>query len=593
MDNKRKSVWSQSIPLKQQWQIIRHLLHFAKPYKWYFYISIFFAAGISVVNILLPRILQDFMDKHLAVGNTQMKVMWFFAGLYLFGMFVKATMQFLQSYLYQMGAEYMLENTRRQLFSKLHTLGMRYFDTTPSGSIVSRLTNDTMTFSNFWQLFSSLIVALFAMVSSFIAMYVANAKIALWLLILMPILLVVIWFYQKYSTRIYRRMRERLSQLNNKLAESLTGISVIQQFRQEKRVNGEFQHTNNQYYDTRRAMIRVNSLLLSPMINLLYAIGTVMVLGFFGVKGLHAYVPAGLIYAFITYVQNFYQPLSQMMDNLSDFQNGIVAGLRVMRIMDDKTYEPKQNSGADQMVSEGKIEFKHVNFSYDGKKQILKDISFVAEPGQTVALVGETGSGKSSTINVLMRFYEYQSGQVLVDDHDIRDFSKKELRKKFGLVLQEPFMFYGTIASNIRMFNKNISDQQVEDAAKFVHADQFIQQLPGKYNAKVIERGASYSGGQKQLLSFARTVVNNPKVLVLDEATANIDTETEKEIQAGLDNIRKGRTTIVIAHRLSTIQNADLILVMHNGHIVERGNNDELLKKHGYYYDMIQMQNNS
>lgn len=282
-----------------------------------------------------------------------------------------------------------------------------------------------------------------------------------------------------------------------------------------------------------------------------------------------------------------------MMDNLSDFQDGVVAGSRVLRVMDDPTIAPTQHADPTAKITRGKIEFRHVTFAYDGQHPVLKDVSFVAEPGQTVALVGQTGSGKTSTINVLMRFYEFQSGEVLIDDRDIREYPAEELRQKMGLVLQEPFMFYGDINSNIRMFNDQISDEQVQAAARFVKADDFINDLPENYQSRVIERGASYSSGQRQLISFARTIVTDPKILILDEATANVDTETEEMIQTGLDRIQENRTTIAIAHRLSTIQNADLILVLNQGQIVERGSNDELLQQHGYYYDMIQLQNSA
>lgn len=591
MDDQHESIWAHSIPWKEQLQIIKRLFRFAKPVQWYFYVSIIFAAVVSVVNILLPKIIQRYMDRYLAVGKADEMIIWFFAGLYFFGMLVKALTQFGQTYLYSMGAEYMLEDTRRILFKKLHTLGMRYFDQVPSGSILSRLTNDTMAFQTFWQLFSNLIVASFAMISAFIAMFMTDKVIALWLLIFMPFLAVTIWYYQRYSSRVYRQMREKLSILNNKLAESITGITVIQDFRQERRVNHEFEEVNGRYYQTRKAMIRVNSLLLGPIVNLFYSLGTVLILGFFGYKGLHAYVAAGVVYAFVTYLENFYNPLSQVMETFSDFQDGIVAGARVLRIMDDETVAPAQNPNAAAQLEQGKIEFRHVTFSYDGKHPILKDVSFVAAPGETVALVGQTGSGKTSIINLLMRFYEFGSGEVLIDGRDIREYPLEELRAKIGLVLQEPYMFYGTIKSNIRMFNERISDEQVKKAAQFVNADRFIEELPGKYAAKVIERGASYSTGQKQLIAFARTVATDPKVLILDEATSNIDTETEKMIQEGLEKMQRGRTTIAIAHRLSTIQNADQILVLNQGRIIERGTNNELLRQHGMYYDMIKKQN--
>lgn len=591
MVKKSESVWAHSIPLKQQVHIIKRLFLFAKPFKWYFYWSIIFSAVVSVINILLPKIIQIYFDNYLAKHQATMGIIWFFAGLYLFGMIVRAITEFGETYLYSMGAEYMLEDTRRILFKKLHQLGMRYFDQVPSGSILSRLTNDTMAFQNFWQLFSSLIIAVFSMVTAFFAMFTTDKEIALWLTIFWPFLGLIIWYYQKYSSRVYRRMREKLSALNNKLAESINGISVIQEFRQERRVDNEFQEVNSEYLATRKAMIRVNSLLLGPIINLFYALRTVVILGIFGVHGLHSYVAAGVVYAFVTYLENFYNPMGQVMESFSDFQDGIVAGARVLRIIDEQTFAPKQHEQANATLTLGKIEFRHVTFSYDGKHPILKDVSFIAEPGQTIALVGQTGSGKTSIINILMRFYEFGSGEILLDGRDIRDYPMAELRSKMGLVLQEPFMFYGTIKSNIRLFNEQITDEQIKQAAKFVSADTFINKLPAKYDEKVIERGASYSTGEKQLIAFARTIATNPKILILDEATANIDTETEQLIQQSLAKMQNGRTTIAIAHRLSTIQHADTILVLHQGEIVERGTNDELMKQHGTYYDMIQKQN--
>jgi len=590
-DKPHESAWAHSMSTKEQLTVVKRLFHFAAPYKWFFVGSVILSALISAVNVFLPWLLQTYMDKYLRTSNATIAIMWMFAGLYLFGMVVKAVFQFWQNYTSTMGAEYMLENVRRKLFHDLHGKGMRYFDQTPGGSILSRLMNDTMTFSNFWALFNTLVLALFAVISSFIAMYVTDVKVALWTLILVPFLGLTIWYYQRFSSKVYRRMRERLSELNTKLAEAITGISVIQEFRQEKRTAANFEKTNKAYYGTRRDMIRTNSLLLSPIINLFYALGTVIVLGIFGVRGLHEVVAAGVIYAFITYLNNFYSPMSNMMDNLSDFQNGMVAGSRVLRILDDQTLAPQQHPVADAKITAGKVEFRHVTFAYDQEHPVLRDVSFVAEPGQTVALVGQTGSGKTSTINVLMRFYEFQSGQVLIDDRDIRDYPAAELRAKMGLVLQEPQLFYGDIQTNIRMFNPDISDEQVARAAHFVQADEFIDKLPEGYATPVLERGTEYSAGQRQLITFARTVVTDPKILILDEATANVDTETETMIQNGLNRIQENRTTIAIAHRLSTIQNADLILVLNQGKIVERGTNDELMAQHGYYYDMIQLQN--
>lgn len=280
-----------------------------------------------------------------------------------------------------------------------------------------------------------------------------------------------------------------------------------------------------------------------------------------------------------------------MMDQMTLFQDGIVAGKRIFRILDNEQYEPQQKPQKGLTITAGKIEFKHVSFSYDGKNEILHDISFTVNPGETLGIVGHTGSGKSTIINVMMRFYEFAKGEILIDGQDIRAYPKEELRRKLGLVLQEPFMFYGDIASNIRLYNQQISDEQIKKAARAVQADQFIEKMPGKYHAKVIEGGSELSQGQKQLISFARTLVTNPKILVLDEATANVDTETEALIQRGLKQLRKGRTTLAIAHRLSTIADADQIIVLDKGRIIEKGTQEQLLAKKGYYYRLYTLQN--
>lgn len=590
MDENYQSEWTKSIPLKEQKQIIKRLLVFAKPFKQTFIVAILFALGLSVINVILPRIIQSFMDNHLANQSATTQVILFFAGLYLFGVIVKSIIWFFQWYLYSMASLKTFQHIRVKLFEKLHTLGMRYFDQTPAGSIVSRVTNDTETLFEFWYVFLMVLTGIFAVISSLIAMIQINVKITLWTLIFLPILGVVIWYYQKFSSRIYRNMREKLSQLNTKLNESISGMKIIQQFRQEARLANEFEEVNDDYLATRYAMIKTNSILLSPIINFLYALAIGLVLTLFGIDALHSPVEVGLIYAFTTYVQGFFNPMSQMMDFLSVFTDGIVAGSRILKIMDTTEYAPQQEEHASGEIINGKIEFRNVSFSYDGKNNVLNNISFVANPGETVALVGHTGSGKSSIINVLMRFYEFYEGEILIDDRDIRSYPINELREKMGLVLQDAFLFYGDIAGNIRMFNEKITDEQIREAAEFVQANRFIDELPQGYHSKVIERGASYSSGQRQLITFARTIVTDPKILVLDEATANIDTETEGLIQEGLAKMRQGRTTIAIAHRLSTIRDAELILVLDKGKIVERGNHEELLQIGGLYADMYQLQ---
>ena len=586
-----QSDWSKNYSLKEQKSIVSRLFGFAKPYWKTFALAIVFAMLLSVVNILMPLILQTLIDKYLTDGSATLQVIVMFACLYLFGTIAKALINFFNAYLYSQASLKTYSLIRTKLFEKLHTLGMRYFDQTPGGSIVSRVTNDTETLEQFWYVFLMVLTGIFSVVSSFIAMFWINVEISLYTLLFLPVLLVIIWVYQKYSSKLYRGMRERLSQLNTKLSETLSGMQIVQQFRQEERLEKEFDEVNNGYMKTRKSMIRIDSMLLGPVISLLYALAVAMVLMLFGINALDSPLKVGLIYTFTNYVQAFFNPMSQLMDYLTTYTNGLVAGSRILRILDQDEITPQQNADADQEVVEGRIEFKNLSFSYDGENEVLKDISFVANPGETVALVGHTGSGKSSIINVLMRFYEFSQGQILIDGHDIRDFKIEELRKKTGLVLQDAFLFYGDISSNIRLFNETITDAQIRQAAEFVQADDFIESLPGKYHAKVIERGASYSSGQRQLITFARTIVTDPKILVLDEATANIDTETESLIQEGLKKMRAGRTTIAIAHRLSTIRDANLILVLDKGRVVERGTHDELLAKGGLYYDMYQLQN--
>ena len=590
MAKQNTSAWSGKMTAAAQFQTVRALFRFMKPYAKYFYGALILAAAISVVNVLLPRLLQTFMNQHLHRMSPTWRLLIVFALLYFTITLVKAVAQFFSDYWFMSAAEFMVEDVRMKLYRKLHTLGMRYFDQTPAGSLVSRVTNDTSSFTDFWELFLTLTTGVFAIVSAFIAMWLTDVHVMLVTLLFVPLLLGSIWLYQVVATKVYRHMREKLSQLNAQLAEAITGMSVIQQFRQESRLAGEFAQTNNAYYQARVRMVKTNSLLLSPMVDLLYGGAIIAVMLTFSWTSQSATIAAGTVYAFLSYVAAFYNPIDSAMDSLSSFQDGVVAGSRVLAILADDTLEPAQQAPANGRITAGKVEFRDVSFSYDGEHDVLKHISFVAEPGQTVALVGHTGSGKSSTINAMMRFYEFQSGDILIDDQSIRQLDMADFRRQVGLVLQEPFLFYGDIAFNIRLYNSQIADDQIEAAAKFVHADEFIRSLPQGYHEPVVERGAAFSTGQRQLLSFARTIVRDPKILVLDEATANVDTETETIIQQSLAKMRQARTTIAIAHRLSTIKDADLILVLDQGEIVERGSHESLLAQNGRYADLYRMQ---
>ncbi|MBN3479799.1 ABC transporter ATP-binding protein [Lactobacillus acidophilus] len=593
MNNEQhESVWSKAIPFKEQINIFKRLIGFVKQFKVDMIIALIGAFIVSVINILLPRGLQYFLDHFLLHQNTTVQIILFVGFLYAIGSILKAIIQFTYQYFFALGSEKTLESVRQALYRKLHKLGMRYFDQSPAGTIVSRVTNDTMTLSSFLTVLSTVVIGAFSVVTALIAMFTTNV-IAGWIVLaFIPVMIFVVWLYSQKSSRLYRNYRERLSRINANLNESIEGVSIIQQFNQENRMTNRFEGENGGLMNTRFNMIRVNSLLLSLLTSLLYSLALAFALMYFGFPLRETFVPAGAIYAFSQYISQLFNPISTMMDQMTFFQDGIVAGKRIFRILDSQQYEPKQNAQEGLTISQGKIEFKHVSFSYDGKNEILHDISFVVNPGETLGIVGHTGSGKSSIINVIMRFYEFGKGEILIDDVDIRKYPKNELRKKLGLVLQEPFMFYGDIASNIRLYNDEITDKQIEEAAKAVQANKFIEKMPDKYHAKVIEGGEELSQGQRQLISFARTLVTDPKVLVLDEATANVDTETETLIQQGLKRLRKGRTTLAIAHRLSTIADADQIIVLDKGRIIERGNHEELLAKKGYYYNLYTLQNN-
>lgn len=577
---------------REQRKVLFRLLSYTKPHKkiigWAFLLLVLTTVG----DIVLPILVKIFLDDYLTPGNLEFKPLLILGCTYMGIQIVKGILLFFQLVKFQEIALYIIQQLRIDVFSKVQALGLKYFDKTPAGSIVSRVTNDTEAIKDmFVTVISTFIQSGFLLSGIFIAMFILNVKLALFCVIIIPILIFVMALYRKLSSRYYLDMRERLSQLNAKLSESLQGMAIIQVFRQEKRLRQEFGAINDKHYQAGMKNIKIDGLLLRPAIDLIYIFALIIVLGYFGITSFETSVKIGVIYAFINYLDRFFEPVNQMMMRLSLFQQAIVAGSRVFRLLDENELAPAQQEQQSKTIQQGKIQFKNISFSYDGKRDVLKNISFTANPGETVALVGHTGSGKSSIINLMMRFYEFDRGDILIDGESIRSYSKQDLRDKLGLVLQDPFLFFGTVKDNIRLHDQAMSDEHIEEAAKFVQANTFIDQLEDGYDHRVVERGSTFSSGQRQLIAFARTIAANPKVLVLDEATANIDTETEEAIQTALAKMRKGRTTIAIAHRLSTIQDADLILVLHQGEIVERGTHQELLAHGGLYHKMYLLQN--
>ncbi len=569
-----------------QWRVFKRLMSYLKPYKFLTVLALALLLLTTVVRSVIPLIASYFIDHFLT--NMNQTAMLILIGYYL--MYVLQTIiQYLGNYYFAHVSYSIVRDIRRDAFANMEKLGMAYFDQTPAGSIVSRLTNDTEAISDMFSgILSSFVSAIFIFTVTLLTMLKLNAVLTGWVALFLPFIFILVNLYRKKSVAVIEKTRALLSDINSKLSESIEGIRIIQSFSQEDRLKDEFEAINEEHVLYANRSMALDSLFLRPAMSLLKLLAYAILMAYFGFRGMEIGISAGLMYAFIQYVNRLFDPLIEVTQNFSTLQTSMVSAGRVFDLIDERQYEPKQENG-EVAVQEGNIEFKNVSFSYDGKRQILDNISFKVNQGETIAFVGSTGSGKSSIINVFMRFYEFQAGQVLLDGVDIRQYPKEELRRNIGLVLQDPFLYHGTIKSNIKMY-QDISDEAVQAAAEFVDADQFIQKLPEKYDTKVTERGSSFSTGQRQLLAFARTVASQPKILILDEATANIDSETENIVQESLKKMRQGRTTIAIAHRLSTIQDADCIYVLDKGKIIESGNHDELLSRKGTYYRMYQLQ---
>ncbi|WP_159543601.1 ABC transporter ATP-binding protein [Streptococcus halichoeri] len=574
------------MPKLNQWQVFKRLLSYLKHYKWLTALALGLLLLTTVVKSLIPLVASYFIDHYLSTLNqTALLLLLGYYGMYI----LQSVMQYLGNLFFAKVSYSIVRDIRQDAFANMQKLGMSFFDRTPGGSIVSRITNDTEAISDMFSgILSSFISAIFIFSVTLYTMLVLDAKLTGLVLLFLPFIFILVNSYRKASVAVIAKTRSLLSDINTKLAESIEGIRIIQAFGQQERLKAEFEAINAEHVAYANRSVALDSLFLRPAMSLLKLLAYAVLMTYFGFKGLEGGLTAGLMYAFIQYINRLFDPLIEVTQNFSTLQTSMVSAGRVFSLVDETGYEPQQGT-EDLAVTQGDIAFKNVSFSYDGHTKILDNISFSVNKGETIAFVGATGSGKSSIINVLMRFYDYQSGQVLLDGVDIRRYATAELRKAIGLVLQEPFLYHGTIASNIKMY-QNITDQEIQEAAQFVDADQFIQKLPDHYAAAVSERGQSFSTGQRQLLAFARTVASKPKILILDEATANIDSATEQLVQNSLAKMRKGRTTIAIAHRLSTIQDANCIYVLDKGKIIESGRHEDLLAAKGTYYKMYQLQ---
>lgn len=481
-------------------------------------------------------------------------------------------------------------NMREEIFNHIQSLSISYFDKNPIGRLVTRVTNDTETLN---EMYSSVLITLvkdvLMILGIMLIMLRLDYKLALMSFALLPFIFILAYRFRKSVRVVYRLARAQLARINSSLNENITGMRTIQIFNKERKIAKQFDDINNEYLNTSIKEVTLYAM-FRPSIEVIRSLGLALLVYFGGGKVVSNTLEFGVLYLFIDYLQKFFMPIFDLTEKYNILQSSMASSERIFSVLDDKTII--ENPGKPVKLDEikGKIEFKNVWFAYNNEDWVLKNVSFTIKPGETVALVGATGAGKSSIINLINRFYNIQKGEILIDGVNINDIDKYELRRNVGVVLQDVFLFTGNIRDNIRLNNSSKSQKEIEEVAKYVNADYFINRLPEKYDEPVMERGSTLSSGERQLLAFARTLAYDPRILILDEATSNIDTETEILIQDALAKLIKGRTSIAIAHRLSTIQHADNIIVLSHGEIKEMGNHQKLLDNQGMYFDLYKLQ---
>ena len=537
-----------------------------------------------------PFIVKTIIDGHLSPPTGDIGPVLVLLAFYIGLVSLSGVLNFSQSYLLQATALRIIKNMRMDVMRHIQRIPLRYFDNTPAGQIVSRVANDTEAIRELFMSFMATFVVSFAhLLGIYIALFILNVELALYTLALPPIFAVIMYFHLKYSKKYVAIMRARLSDMNAMINESILVMPILQAFRREKATLEEFERLNEDRYVAQVKQFRIFSLSSRNIVGTIGSLVTAFVIWHFGNLSIAgAALSFGVLYAFIDYLGRIFNPIIGIFDQLMNAQRAFVSADKVFAILDMEGREVEETSGA--VKPKGEVKFENVTFAYNDDDHVLKNISFTARQGETVALVGHTGSGKSSIINLLLGFYEPGSGRITIDDVDITTLSKQQLRKLMGIVLQDPYLFAGDIKFNVSLYNKEISLEQVKRALADVGAASFVEQLPRGYDEPVVERGSTLSSGQRQLISFARALAFDPSILILDEATASIDSETEGLIQRALKVVSEGRTTLVIAHRLSTIREASQILVLHRGEIVERGNHDELMALRGRYFKMYQLQ---
>ena len=579
-------------------RLVRRLWGFVRPYQMLFYGAMALSFVAVAVDLLAPYITQVAIDTYIRpVGHSTLTPVERANGvfgmsvLFLGVLVVGFVLRYLQNFFLGVLGQRIMYDMRSKMFEHLQRLSLSFFDHNPVGRLMTRITNDVDALND---LFTSGAVSLvgdvFSLVGIMIILLFENWLLALVVFIVIPPLALVTLYFQRVMRDNFRAIRVRLARINANIAENISGTQVVQLFNREQRNFTYFDDLNRDYLGaTLRSLFYFA--LFFPVVNLFAAVAIALIVRVGGTQVLTQALTLGAFVAFLQYVDRFFLPVRDMADKYTILQAAMASSERIFRVLD----EPITISDAEQPEAlgrvRGEVEFRDVWFAYNEDEWVLKGISFHIRPGESVAFVGATGAGKTSLISLISRFYDVQRGAVLVDGHDVRDLAQADLRRHIGAVLQDPFIFSGTIASNIRLYEQSISDERIREAAHFVNADMFIKQLPHGYDEEVRERGAGLSVGQKQLLAFARAIAFNPEILlILDEATSSVDTETEALIQDALSKLMRGRTSIIIAHRLSTIRNVDRIVVLHKGRVVEEGTHEALLARSGYYKRLYELQ---
>ncbi len=576
---------------EKDFYLFKRLIAYLNPYKFAFTLLLIMTMTYSSVSVLIPSIIQKLIDEHLRIRDYEgidklfylMMGILFFQGMLIFG----------NTYLSSWIGQSVVKDIRVKLYAHIIKLRLKFYDNTPIGQLVTRCVSDVQTLADvFSQGLSALLAEVLKLVLIIIAMCLLNWKLTLITLSVFPFLLLATYIFKEKMKEAYGNVRNAVADLNTFVQERVTGMSIVQLFNAEDREYSRFNSINKKHRDANLSSVKYFSIYF-PVAEVLGAIGTGLIVWY---GGLHVGVDAGSVVkgpgeliAFIMYLRMFFTPIRLIADRYNTLQMGVISAERIMKLLDNNNFVSKEGR---QLASDtkGEIELNNVWFAYNEDNYVLKDLSLKVKQGKSVAIVGATGAGKSSTINLLSRLYEINSGQISLDGISINEYSLESLRKNIGVVLQDVFLFSGTVYENITLGDNQITEDEVWEAIDLVSARDFVEQLPNQLNYNVRERGVSLSVGQRQLISFIRVLVHKPKVLVLDEATSSIDSETEHLIQDAIDVLMKGRTSIVIAHRLSTIRKADNIIVLNKGELVEQGSHDDLMLKGGYYKEINDMQ---